>query len=139
MITKILLSVDDSQYAQNNLEYVVTLAKKTNANVTVLHVVSLPSVLAPEAYIDPEPFIEAGEKFLNDLKQKGEGKGVPIETKLEVSYGNPAHKIIEYAKANNFDLIALGARGKSAVRTLLLGSVADTVTRNATCPVLVIR
>ncbi len=139
MVSKILLPIDDSKYADRNLEYTSAIAEKLGAEVTLLYVVSLPSVLAPEAYVDPKPFIEAGEKFLEEVRKKVEQKRVKVSTKLEVSYGNPAHKIVEYAKENNFDLIAVGARGKSSIRNLLLGSVADSVTRNATCPVLVIR
>jgi len=139
MVSKILLPIDDSKYADRNLEYTSAIAEKLGAEVTLLYVVSLPSVLAPEAYVDPKPFIEAGEKFLEEVRKKVEQKRVKVSTRLEVSYGNPAHKIVEYAKENNFDLIAVGARGKSSIRNLLLGSVADSVTRNATCPVLVIR
>ncbi len=139
MIKKILLSIDDSKYVESNLEYMIDLTKRLGAALTILHVVSLPSILAPEAYIDPKPFIEAGEKFLGEVKEKVKEAGVDIETVLEMSYGNPAHKIIEYGKAANADLIAIGARGKSTIRNLLLGSVAETVMRNASCPVLVIR
>jgi len=139
LIRKILLPVDDSEYAQRNIEFTCELAKKLDAEVTLLHVVTMPASMVPEAYVDPKPFLEAGEKFLDGIKRKVEELGVKASSSIEVAYGNPAHTIVEYTKKGEFELVALGARGRSRMRNLILGSVADTVARNAPCPVLIIR
>ncbi len=139
MISKILLSVDESQFTQRNIEYTCDLAKFFDAKLTLLHVVSMPTTVAPEAYVDPKPFLDAGEKFLKEVKAKVKDLGVKASTHIEFAYGNPAHKVVEYAKKRKFDLIAIGAKGESRIRSLLLGSVAETVARDAPCPVIIIR
>ena len=47
--------------------------------------------------------------------------------------------IVEYARANNIDLIVIGTHGRGAVAHLLLGSVAERVVRLAPCPVLTVK
>jgi nucleotide-binding universal stress UspA family protein len=56
-----------------------------------------------------------------------------------VSSVNAAGGIVDYAEAQNVDLVVVGARGKSGFRKLLLGSVASNVVTYAHCPVLVIK
>ena len=136
---KILLPVVQSDYTERNLDRVCDLVKKLDAELTLLHIVAMSTAIAAEAYVDPKPFVGAGEKFLNETKGKVEKMGVKVSAHLELAYGNPAHTIVEYAKKGGFDLIALGARGQSKIRNLLLGSVADTVARNASCSVLIVR
>ena len=136
---KILLPIVQSEYTERNLDRVCDLARKLDAELTLLHVVAMSTAIAAEAYVDPEPFLETGGKFLNETKSKVEQMGIKVSTHLELSYGNPAHAIVEYAKKGSFDLIALGAKGQSKIRNLLLGSVADTVARNASCSVLIVR
>jgi nucleotide-binding universal stress UspA family protein len=139
LIRKILLSIDESQYTQKNIDYICELATLLEAGLTILHIVAMPTIIAPEAYVDPKPFLEAGKGFLKEIKSKAEDRGVKVSTHIEFAYGNPAHKVVEYAKQGNFDLIAVGARGGSRIRNILLGSVAETVARDAPCPVLIIR
>jgi nucleotide-binding universal stress UspA family protein len=59
-----------------------------------------------------------------------------IETSIEV--GNPADKIVAYAKSNNADLIVMGRRGLGQIKSLLLGSTSHTVTLNAECNCLTV-
>ena len=51
---------------------------------------------------------------------------------------NIAATIVEYAKANQIDLIITGTHGRGAVKHFLMGSVAERVVRTATCPVLTV-
>ena len=139
MIRKILLSIDESQYTHKNIDYICELVTLLEADLTILHIVAMPTIIAPEAYVDPKPFLEAGKEFLKEIKSEAEDRGVKVSTYIEIAYGNPAHKVVEYAKQGNFDLIAVGARGGSRIRNILLGSVAETVARDASCPVLIIR
>lgn len=52
--------------------------------------------------------------------------------------GRPAVEIVRYAEEHGADLIVMGTHGYGTVRRFLLGSVADQVLRQATCPVLVV-
>lgn len=53
-------------------------------------------------------------------------------------FGDPAHKLCEYAAANGIDLIVMGRRG-ATLADVVLGSVAERVIRHAPCPVLIVR
>jgi len=141
MMNRILWCVDRSKFAENNVEFVCELVRKLNAELTLVHVVVIPLVMEPEAAVmyDPRPFLEGGEKFLDGTKDHVETHGGKASVHMESTNGNAAHKIIEYAKKEGFDLIVLGAMGESEVKDLLLGSVAHTVARHAPCPVLILR
>ncbi|MGH9926586.1 MAG: universal stress protein, partial [Nitrososphaeraceae archaeon] len=47
--------------------------------------------------------------------------------------------IIDYASINKVNLIVIGTRGRSGIKKVLLGSVAQEVIRESRCPVLVVK
>jgi nucleotide-binding universal stress UspA family protein len=53
--------------------------------------------------------------------------------------GWAAGEITQFAKEGGFDLIVMGTHGRSGLKHLLLGSVAERVVRTAPCPVLTVR
>jgi nucleotide-binding universal stress UspA family protein len=59
------------------------------------------------------------------------------ETILDVS--SAADSIVNYAESKNADLIVIGTKGRTGLKRLLLGSVANGVVTHARCPVLVTR
>ncbi len=62
-----------------------------------------------------------------------------MDTHVTVSNGDPADEIDQYAESEDVDLITLGATGRGGFRRFLLGSVADSVIRTASIPVLTAR
>jgi nucleotide-binding universal stress UspA family protein len=58
---------------------------------------------------------------------------------LEVLVGDPGHEIADLAVRQRADLIVLPSHGRTGIRRLLIGSVAERVVRLAHCPVLVLR
>ena len=60
-----------------------------------------------------------------------------MQTTVEV--GTPFVGIVRYARAHEVDLIVMGTHGRGAVQHLLLGSVAEQIVRQASCPVLTVR
>jgi len=78
-----------------------------------------------------------GKKILDQCNKIAAKKNISIKTFSEL--GDPAKIIIELAKRNDYDLIVMGSRGRSAIKELLLGSVAQKVTHHAKCPVMVVR
>ncbi len=53
--------------------------------------------------------------------------------------GNPASEIVGYVRERGFDLLVLATHGRTGLARFVLGSVAERVVREATCPVLVVR
>jgi nucleotide-binding universal stress UspA family protein len=59
--------------------------------------------------------------------------------KSAVRYGHAAEEILDHARVSGADLIAMSTHGRSGLRRWVLGSVAETVTRHAPIPVLLLR
>lgn len=139
MAQNILLPVDGSKFMERNIGYACDVTKTMNARLTLIHVVTLPAVVEPGFPIDPKPFEDAGLRVLENAKEIAKERGIEVETVLETTFGNAAQKILKVAEERKIDLIVIGSRGYSRLRNLLVGSVCDTVVRNAPCPVLVVR
>ncbi len=81
--------------------------------------------------------IDQAETLLASAAAALAGDDVDVETTLRQGY--PAHVIENEARALGADLIALGTHGRSGLKRMLLGSVAERVLHHAPCPVLTVR
>jgi nucleotide-binding universal stress UspA family protein len=124
---------------ERNIRYACDLAKDTGSRLTLIHVTTLPTMIEPSFVTNFKVFEDAGREILEDAKKIARNMGMEAETILETSFGNVAQKIIQVAEDEKFDLITISSRGHSLLSSVLLGSVCDAVTRNASCPVLVVR
>lgn len=138
MFKKILVPLDGSDLAAKIIPQVETLAKHTNAQVTLLAVGSS-NICAFESGKEvaapcPEtPLANHLEQAAAKLKAAG------LETNWVYKLGrHPAQEIVAYAEENQMDLIALASHGAGAV-AWALGSVAKRVMDHATVPVLLLR
>jgi nucleotide-binding universal stress UspA family protein len=93
----------------------------------------LPSVVSPEDQLMDYP----GGTELRDFAYKNLKDPVPVQ--VNVAVGKPAEEILRVAREEGVDLIVMGTDGRTGVRHLLLGSVAEEVTRHASCPVFTVR
>jgi len=62
---------------------------------------------------------------------------IPLE--MIVEYGEPAEKLIEFAKREHIDVIAIGSSGKGFIQRRLKGSVSHRVASSAPCSVYIVR
>ena len=149
MYQRILLATDGSDTSELALAQALRLAKDQHAVLRVAYVIEAARLLAsmPAEYpMDITPMIDAlrdaGQQALAAAQARAQADGVTIETVLredgEVPHG-VAGVLIDEARASNADLLVLGTHGRSGVRHLLLGSVAEQVVRGAPVPVLLVR
>ena len=68
-----------------------------------------------------------------ELREKG------IEAEATVLYGDPAEEILAYAANREVDLIALATHGRTGMKRLLYGSVAEAILKRGKTPILVVR
>lgn len=61
------------------------------------------------------------------------------EGRITIRIGDPGREIVAYAEEVSAGLIVISSHGRSGLKRLLIGSVADRVVRLAHCPVLVLR
>ncbi len=139
MVEKVLVPVDGSKVMDRNVRFACNLIKTLGGTMTLIHVVSLPASMEPGVPIDPTPLEQAGAKILEGAQRIAEEEGCKAEGILETDFGNAGHRIVRVAQERLFTLIVIGARGKSKIVNLLLGSVCDVVAHNAPCPVMIVR
>lgn len=138
MVEKILVPVDGSPVMERNVRFACKLIKTLGGTMTLIHVVILPASMEPGVPIDPTPLEQAGARILEAAQKIAEEEGCKAEGILETDFGNAGHRIVRVAQDKGFTLIVIGAKGKSKIVNLLLGSVCDAVAHNAPCPVLIV-
>src|SRR5688572_28638374 len=140
-LKRILVPIDFSDCSKKALQYALPLAKEHQAALTLLYVV-------PPAYGSSEyPGIdyaqlaaslkEGGDRELAKLAVDEVHGEVPADTIVQV--GSPSRQIIEVAKALPADLIVISTHGRTGLKHVFLGSVAEHVVQRAPCPVFVVR
>lgn len=146
MYKRIVAGVDGSAHAEHALRHAVALAKALGASLRIVHVSDMGWLpVAPELGLDLAQIAAArraeGEKLLAAAAQAARAADMAAETRLVETAApmqQPAAALVEEAASWPADLVVLGARGRSAVERLLLGSTADGVARRATIPVLLV-
>lgn len=137
-IKRILAAVDFSETSDKAFDYAVSLARVFEAEVVALHVVHDPIVYAPTTGQEwRDEFERTIKEKLDALLNRHTCEGV--EVKAVIKQGGAWLEIIEYAKAENCDMIVLGTHGHGPVQHMLMGSVAEKIVRKAKHPVLVVR
>lgn len=138
MMKKLLVPVDGSKSSDQAVRYACNVSEKYGSEMTLLCVIPPPIILGVEAgIIDYRPLEESGRKVLENTKNIVESSGVKASTRLET--GQVADTIINIAKEEGSDLIIIGSRGLSGAKRFLLGSVSNSVSHHAPCPVLIVR
>jgi universal stress protein A len=144
-IKRILVATDFGPDSEAALNYALDLAKAVKASVDVLHVVESPlaaGMWASEIYTAEIAGLQinlerdAAEHLRRTIADLSEPSVVLTG---EVRTGRAANTIHEYADERGIDLIVMGTHGRTGVARLMMGSVAERVTRTAPCPVLVVR
>lgn len=150
MFRKILVAVDGSATSNKGYKVALDLAKSVGARLVVLHVIDERAVgigLSASGFVAPayvEDVIaalrDAGRKVLAKAQREAQAKGQAIDAHLVESLGNGvAHTILAQAKKQKPDLIVLGTHGRRGLARVVVGSDAETVLREATVPVLLVR
>ncbi len=139
---KILLAVDGSAYTKRMLDYIASHEELLGPS----HEYTLCTVVAaipPHAarFLDQEMldgyYREQADEVLQPLSSFVDRPGWRIRTTHVI--GHAADAIAELATTQQHDLIVMGARGHSAIATVILGSVTTGVLARCKAPVLLVR
>jgi nucleotide-binding universal stress UspA family protein len=140
---KILCPVDFSKYSDYALDYAVELAQLFDGDLRLLHVVEVPFLPSyamagvPDLSIPIEQIEEGAQEGMQQLLAKVRGRWERTES--EVRTGTAFVEIINYAREAEIDLIVIGTHGRSGLRHMIIGSVAEKIVRKAPCPVLTVK
>jgi universal stress protein A len=137
----ILVPIDLDDSAAQVLDYAVALAGKLDAKLHVLHAVPWPllgaEVPAAITKSSMDELMARERKAFDELVAAHTAKLPPGSATLET--GDARAAILALAAALHADLIVMGTHGRRGMSRLVLGSVAESVTRAAPCPVLLVR
>ena len=141
-LKKVLVPVDFSPCSRKALQYAVAFARQFRAHLTLLHVLPanyfIGSEFGPIDFPLPEKELREGsERELAAVAAREVGTAAPVETVLR--QGQPVQEIVRFASEADIDLILLSTHGRTGLKHVLMGSVAENVVRYSPCPVLVVR
>ena len=140
----ILVPVDGSATSYAAIDKAASIAKAFGSKVTVVQVLTLDPYVAAE-YISisqTNELIERARKALqqslDQAKEKFAEYGVEVETKI-LEGQVIQREIVKEAERVAADLIVIASHGRTGIKKLVLGSVAQSVLSEGTIPVLIVR
>jgi nucleotide-binding universal stress UspA family protein len=142
-VTRILVPLDFSEHANNGLRHAKELADTYDAKLDLLHVVE--EIVQPAFYeiagVLPEKVTAARkDKSAEEMERLfREAAGPDVSVDYHVIVGKASRDIVEFAREEDVDLIAIATHGLTGVKHLLLGSVTEKVVRMAPCPVFTVK
>ncbi len=137
---KLCCPVDFSPNSESTLRVAAALARELGADLTLLHVRTIPGSSIPEGLLEPTAE-SAGDvsgpadRQLAPWKAMAETLGA-ARVESATSIGDPAQEITTFARRGGFDAIVIGTHGRTGLKHMVLGSVAENVVRTAPCVVL---
>lgn len=162
MFNKILVALDHSAGSKQVFDQALSLAKANNANLLLLHILSVEEVTSPFMsqylmqhkdrciHVDPQIMRRANEIYdqeWSDFKQQGikllrayskKAIAAGVLTEFSQITGHPSSTICEFARSCHADVIVIGRRGRSGLQEMLLGSVSNYVVHHAPCSILLV-
>ena len=141
MGTHILVPIDGSRPAWAALEHALTAHAPTA--LTVLSVIDpLEEMYLAEDQLEPATVTVARdhhEDRLEDARGRVRRTGFSGDLELVIKTGRPQAVIPEYADEEDVDQIVMGSTGRTGLERIVLGSVAEAVTRRSAVPVTTVR
>jgi nucleotide-binding universal stress UspA family protein len=145
---KILVPTDFSKPAMIAAEVAADIAKKANAELTLLHVVeeAVGNSLNVEGQVTSDgrweerlftmKLIEKAKKQLSKLVEDPKFEGIRVKQELRI--GSPYHGMNTIITEKKVDLVVMGTAGHSELEQMIIGSNTEKIVRRSHCPVLTV-
>ena len=127
---QIMIPLDGSAFAEQALSLAQSLASEFDASLTLISIESNNSSNADEHNNDRLQYLE---QVATPLHTAG------LKTNRIIEYGTTAHMLHHVAEQHNIDLILMSTHGRSGIKRLLFGSVADQIVQLTQIPLLLLR
>lgn len=141
-LKRILVPTDFSEASTPALDLAIAFAQRFEAEIILFHAHEMPAYVFPDGVlpVTPEVLGELQRSVMAELDRLAvriREAGVVVTTRSGI--GVHDFEICRAAKESSADLIVMGTHGRTGLRHVLLGSVAEKVVRRAPCPVLTVR
>jgi nucleotide-binding universal stress UspA family protein len=137
---RIVVGADESEPARAAIDTVIRQAADDDCHVLFCSVVDIDSVVGASGYYDPSihaSLYDDAQRVVDRAVAAARANDVGAEGRI--AEGSASRALVAVAKRENADLIVTGSHGRSGVRRVFLGSVAETIVRTSPVPVLVVR
>jgi nucleotide-binding universal stress UspA family protein len=136
--------VDFSESSHRVIEQAIRVAQQDRASLRLLHVFSPPWKGAN--YV-PRPSPEDQQHHSDSLSERlqvalqpfeSETRALQVETNL-VENARESDGIVQFIESSEADLVVVGTRGRTGMKAVLLGTVAERIVRESPCSVLAVK
>ncbi len=134
----LLVPLDGSTLAEGALPRAAELAVASGARMILVRAGFAHTFPGGDPIEAQVKVVKEAEAYLAGVAARMRAFGVK-EVRCSVWYGAPAPAIIEAAIINHVDLIVMMSHGRSGLGRLVMGSVAESVLRGTTTPILLLR
>src|SRR5262249_56858475 len=129
-LSRVLFCTDFSENSERALSYAISAAAEYDAELRLLHVVEhVPRSAKAE-------LLTACAEQLAKLIASEQRKNLKVQTNVNV--GKPYEQIVQYAREEQIDMIAMAVRGADALDRAVFGSTTYRVIQLRPCPVLAV-
>jgi len=140
-IKNVLFATDFSATSEAALPFAVAISHRYGSMLHVAHIVPESYLMIMSGGLDPASFGSVYEGAHSEAQEKMQElvercEDVPHRTYL--GHGNVWGALSDLIQANAIDLLVVGTHGRTGVGKLLMGSVAEAIFRQASCPVLTV-
>ena len=140
-ITRIIVPLDGSPFAEQALPYAEGLARKLQLEITLARVIDTGApytgVLDDARFVQVDDDVKAAAAtYLKKVAEDLEGKGLKVRT--ELASGNAPESLVDIARRTPEDIIVMTSHGRSGLARWMEGSVAESLIRSSGDPVLIV-
>jgi len=139
---KILVPCDFSDQTNQALSLALDIAHRSGGRIHLLHVVAPP--VMHDTLIAPSLTFES--TLLNDLGEQSQERFAQLTARYghdqlitQTDFGPPVGVMMNYINENDIDLVVAGTKGASGLKEFFIGSNAEKIVRNASCPVIAVK
>jgi nucleotide-binding universal stress UspA family protein len=141
-VGSILIPTDLSEFSLTAIDYLARSGEFKKAELYLLHVIdNVPEIGVPNMELHPPLLFKEAEanakKELERLAHSRLGKSRTVH--IVVKHGPPAREIVSFAREHGIDLIVITTHGRTGLAHVLMGSIAEKVTRLSPVPVLSVK
>jgi nucleotide-binding universal stress UspA family protein len=141
-VRRILVPIDFSDHADPVIEWAAHLAEEHVSEIILLHAYHVPVEFqqAEGAYLPADFWTSVKDEARRSLSHYADrlrARDIAVEEVTREGY--PATVIEDEVERQGADLVVIGSHGRTGLRHLLLGSIAERVVQKVRCPVLTVK
>lgn len=141
---KVLFCTDFSENSDCAFDYAFGVAKRDEGMLYILHVIpDIPNQYYSVFYSSKENFKKIKKAIQENIDERYQDQylsQIKDKTKVQIvtRSGSEAEEILKFIRKENIDIVVMGTHGRTGLKHVLMGSVADKIVRRSPIPVFII-